>query len=517
MGVLDSYKYNVRTGIKPTPNSNYVAAKHTNEEEEGGGGGGGKSLLDQVIQGPQWGSDYNLKASERRARPPMINWNQPSPEITQTPQPNTNNGPVMQSTPMPPGYAQPAPKPITTPTPPGYVQPTPKLVPVPTPPASYSYPNQTQTQTQVQNPRGFNKLTRTNTSPTTPQSSFLQTTGLSAPSPLDTGLTPSQSQQIPWLQSGGSPFQPGDIPIWTPSDWINPSNPLPQEVVAPELSLTPSAGTGVDTGLLASIMANDTSTNPPMPVSQIDAYIQEQNRNKVTVPGWDARQQDYWDSQMGAIANYLKTMSPQAVAQQNAYAPNSFTGPNGQVVGQSAGLSPWQAQNAGYQGLTNQVIAPQGNYAPNSFTGPDGQVAGQPASAPLSTGNGTVGAGKDATGKEIDPWVQVQDPTTGVLHPRGLSLEEVTNTGAGNLKKGFDYRNNPGFKGQTVTLPDGTVLPQIAGYYITNGRYYPIDLNAVSTLFKKFSYGGGGGGGGGGGYTQRSGQNGWLANWNIGV
>jgi len=492
------------------------------QEEEGGGGGGGGGYLEQVMQGPIWG---NKDINEATRRTDQLNPGRTIkgaggrlPSLITDSRPNIGLNGKAGGRPIMPLRVDPNTGAAE------YADGT--VVDA----AGYELPSGSM-------PTNIPKMGAASNDyippAITPASS-----GSNQPSISNLYSEPQQpvQQQYPsWLQTnGGSPFLPGEMPLWTPSDWVNPSNPTPQEV-APQ-SLEPGLGTGMGvgntTGLLASLMAND--QRQAFPTNAIDYYADQRRRQQDQIGLTESNlpiNETLPSLTTGIPRNILPQMAGalnQNIAQyrmQNM-APGSPQYSDAQALYQASlpqtplsqmGLTPSRSQNLGGTtirgagGLTDQVI--QRPYNINAMGNDAG--AGNPntpvAQATTSPG---IGSGRDATGKTINPWEQVQDPTTGVVHPRGLSLEEVTNSTAANLTKGFDYRNNPGFKGQTVTMPDGTVLPQIAGYYITNGRYYPIDLNAVSKMFKRIGGGSGGGGREGGG---GSGAKGWLANWNIGT
>ncbi len=278
------------------------------------------------------------------------------------------------------------------------------------------------------------------------------------------------------------------IPAWQPTDWVNPSNPNP--AVIPPVEPEPVMGglTEANQPIGATIAAMNETRNP---YTVLASY-----RMQHTTPG----SPEYLD----ALAMYQASLPP------TAGRPNSYS----QGYLDKLNNPPAQTQPGVGMGDLRKFEATQAQTATGAIPPEEAAILQKYGIDPSTIKQVGAGSGKDASGNVINPWEKVQDPGTGVIHPRGLSLEEVINPTAANLTTGFDYRNNPGYKGMTVTMPDGTVLPQIAGYYIQNGRYFPIDLNAVSNMMKR--YGGYSGGGGGGG-NYGSGQKGWLASWNIGV
>lgn len=95
----------------------------------------------------------------------------------------------------------------------------------------------------------------------------------------------------------------------------------------------------------------------------------------------------------------------------------------------------------------------------------------------------------------------------------GYDIMEVLNNNADMYRTGFNYANNfdGAYLGQIEGYDTaGNPLPQIAGYYVYNGKYYPIDLRSYNKQHNtptwqqytgrsvgKGSNGGGGSGGGG--------------------
>jgi hypothetical protein len=160
----------------------------------------------------------------------------------------------------------------------------------------------------------------------------------------------------------------------------------------------------------------------------------------------------------------------------------------------------------------SQVVSSNQFTSPSIGTGPETQGADNTASFQGGNGDPTnPNNGRDPNYfAKTDP-----DKNPGLPYRQGgYSLDEVLNQGtsvnkADWYKTGFDYLNNykDAYLGKVQGYdPSGNPLPQIAGYYVYGGKYYPINIKAVQDAKYK-SWSGSGGGGGGG--------NSWSGNTNY--
>ena len=493
MGKWDSAIYQKLAGGAKTAAP--AAVNNNQPDEGGGGGGGGVSLLNQVMQqGPQWGADNS--GVPHRAR--LVN---PFDRVSLNGQSN------VQGSLSPGAYTK---------TPGGGL---PSLVTEDKPLLSkFSQPMGYDPQTgktkwagSVTDASGF----------LVPQSQPFNAPTVGSPqgsnASVNGQLQQEQQPQYPsWLQGvNGGMFQPGDMPIWIPTNWVNPSNPNPQEVVPPEMNPQIGMGTGVGndpTGLLASLMATP-PTQQPVPTSAIDNYAEQQRRQNNQLPRIDQNTGLPINApgiDLSPIANALIPQNiPRSLYQNlsvNPYADMYPPNPNeptyasqvmNQPVGIQQGLTPGQSQNLGGRtiqgasGLTNDVInqlaynamAPSGGGVvanPAIQTAPSGMLSDATKQALKSDGytdqdiaalessrsggsasqDKTVG-GKNGspiydpnTGKAINPWEKVANTVGGknVEESRGFTLDEITRSKATNLTTGFDYTNNEGYTGEKVTL-----------------------------------------------------------------
>ena len=203
---------------------------------------------------------------------------------------------------------------------------------------------------------------------------------------------------------------------------------------------------------------------------------------------------------------------------------------------------------ASYQGSTNNASNPlnvsgQGVTNTNPIITYTGQTN---AATPLNvTGAGATAQGADKSsnaGTSSNGLAQKWNPTPGFgpldttdadwnhglpYKAGGYDLAEIQRPTAAKYTTGFNYANN--FPGSYFSANQGSVtnpLPQIAGYYVYGGKYYPIDLKRVAQITNNADWraynsghsGGGWGDGGSSAYNANNSNSDWfqnMLNWKI--
>jgi hypothetical protein len=397
-------------------------------------------------------------------------------------------------------------------------------------------------------PRGFNKIARpgqktvSNQPIPITQAQQDEWTRMTGGQPFTVSETQSQQDQQPqypsWLQGvNGGMFQPGDMPIWTPTNWVNPSNPNPIET-QPGQTLEPGLGTGMGvgntTGLLASLLSNaPKQTTPTYGGVDYIAELQRQKQGQVPVGLTEANQPiDQTLSSFGKLVFHRNAL-PNIAGATNMSLPNQPSG-----AGYPMGAGP----------LTNKVIAPstasgvgmgdlrkfeatQGQAATGAIPPEEAAILQKYGIDPSTVTRG--GGGAPATGGttlEQLATKALERDKSGIM--KGVSLEELQAAGEAinrdnpNTDSKWQALNGSAYPGggKPVRVYDKSYplgykdFPQIAGWYVNDfGQYFPIDTNAVSKFIKRYGGLGYSNGGGYGPSYGSGGQKGWLASWNITV
>lgn len=352
------------------------------------------------------------------------------------------------------------------------------------------------------------------------------------------------------------------IPLWQRSDWLNPSNPNPTEIPLDPGFGTSAVQTSTMNGLLAALLGdgNDPykTVNPHEPQSVVDVFTQPPQVNtpaplSTTPVGLNPNIQKneiLRETYMRQLKEFVPGTAAYNQALQNLQSLEGGT-ISTPVAAQNVGTIPTgkssllsQAFPGLETGLNISPPAPQTNrvYGPPAPVQNNGMLSqlgiNQPSYNPnmqppqVAQTNKTYGPPAPTNQTAQNPQaVQVQtqmNPNGRTYQPLpykvgGYSPEEL-NAAFGDpapYTTGFNMDLNAN-RGTTmgVSPSEGnpTGLPTRSGFYIWNGKYYPIDPGYLKQLaYRGYGggggYGGGYGGGGGGGGNPR----GWLANWNIGV